>query len=71
MEDYNKGSKDFLDWTRMFKKYGGLWVALKDDQKTVIVSGKTNEDVLLKAKQKGFERPITMKIPEKLIGYVG
>ena len=71
MKDTITGGDKFLDWTHMFKKYGGLWVALKDDQKTVIVSAKSNKTVLLKAKQKGYNHPITMKIPDKLIGYVG
>jgi len=29
------------DWTKLFKKYKGLWVALLDDEKTVVGSGNT------------------------------
>ena len=30
-----------IDWTQIYEKYKGLWVALKDDEQTVISSGKT------------------------------
>ncbi len=31
------------DWTKIYKNYQGLWVALKDDEETVIASGKSLE----------------------------
>ena len=30
-----------IDWTQIYKKYKGLWVALKNDQKTVIAADET------------------------------
>lgn len=57
-----------IDWTKIYQKYKGLWVALKDDEQTVISSGKTLKETSKKAKEKGFENPIFMKIPQK-VGY--
>jgi hypothetical protein len=60
-----------IDWTKIFNKYKGLWVALKDDEKTVISSGKTAKEAWDKAKKTGYEKPILTKMPTKIIPYVG
>ena len=60
-----------IDWTNIYKKYKGLWVALKSDEKTVISSGKTAKEAWDVAQKKGFSKPIITKMPPKLISYVG
>ncbi len=60
-----------IDWTKIYKKYKGLWVALKDDEKTVVASGKTVKEVLKKAQKSGHKIPILTKMPERLVPYVG
>lgn len=60
-----------IDWTRIYKKYKGLWVALKDDEKTVVASGKTAKEAWDKAQKKGIDRPILTRMPPKLVSYVG
>ncbi len=60
-----------IDWTKIYKKYKGLWVALKDDQKTVIASGNTVKEVMEKAKKKGFKAPILFRMPAKVLPYIG
>ena len=60
-----------IDWTKIYKKYKGLWVALEDDEKTVISSGKTAQEAFEKAIKKGFKKPILTRMPEKLVTYVG
>lgn len=60
-----------VDWTNIYKKYRGLWVALKDDEKTVVASGKTVQDVMGKSTKKGFKNPILFKVPTKIIPYIG
>ena len=59
------------DWTSIYKKYRGLWVAMKDDEITVVGSGKTAREALLKAKNSGYKAPILNRIPEKLVTFVG
>ncbi len=60
-----------IDWTKIYKKYKGLWVALKDDEKTVVASGKTAKEVWEKAQKMGHKMPILTKMPERLVPYVG
>jgi len=60
-----------IDWSKIYKQYRGLWVALKDDEKTVIASGRTAKEVWVKAQEKGFTKPILTRMPEKLVTYVG
>ncbi len=60
-----------IDWSKIYKKYKGLWVALKDDHKTVVGSGKTLEKALEIAKGKGFRNPFVTKVPEEVIPFVG
>jgi hypothetical protein len=60
-----------IDWTNMYQKYRGLWVALKSDEKTVVASGKTAKTALLKAKKAGTPNPILHRVPSTLSVYVG
>ena len=59
------------DWTKLYKKYKGLWVAFLDDEKTIVGSGKTLKEALEKAQKKGFENPIMNRMPDNLNPYVG
>ena len=60
-----------IDWTKIYKKYRGLWVALLDDEQTVVGSGKTAKEALEKAQRKGYKKPILIRMPEKLVAYIG
>jgi hypothetical protein len=42
------------DWTHLYEKYEGLWVALADDEATVAGSGTCPEDALTQAKANGY-----------------
>ena len=59
------------DWTKIQKKYKGLWVALGEDEQTVLSSGKTAKEAWAKAQKKGYEKPIMAHMPEKVATYVG
>lgn len=60
-----------IDWTKIYKQYRGLWVALKDDEQTVVGSGKTARQAWDEAQRQGYEQPILTRMPDKLIPYVG
>jgi len=60
-----------IDWTKIFQKYKGLWVALRDDEVTVITSGKTVKEVMNKSQRKGYAQPILFRVPTKIIPYIG
>ena len=59
------------DWTKIYKKYKGFWVGLKNDRVTVVASGKTVREVLSQSKKKGFPNPILFRVPEEIVPYVG
>ena len=40
------------DWTKLVKAYKGLWVALAEDEMTVLGAGKTVTAAILSAKKK-------------------
>lgn len=52
-----------LDRTKLFKKYQNKWVALTDDDK-LICAGLTLDCILKEAKKKGYDNPVTTKIPD-------
>ncbi|OGJ09071.1 hypothetical protein A2456_00285 [Candidatus Nomurabacteria bacterium RIFOXYC2_FULL_36_19] len=60
-----------INWTKLYKKYKGMWVALLDDEKTVVGSGKTLKEALAKAREKGYNFPIVSRMPETLDAYIG
>jgi hypothetical protein len=59
------------NWTALFKEYKGQWVALKDDEITVISSGEVLPEVIRKAADKGYDKPILTKVPKKDVVYIG
>jgi len=52
-----------IDRTKIFKKYQNKWIAFTDDDKVISVSS-TLDEVLKIAKKKGFDNPVTAKIPD-------
>ena len=57
-----------IDWTNIFQKYKGQWIALKDDEKTVISSGKTLRETEKKAKEKGMLSMIEDGFSKAILG---
>ncbi len=60
-----------IDWTNIYEKYKGLWVALKDDEQSVVGSGNTAKEALLKAQRNGHQEPILTRMPKELVTFVG
>ena len=59
------------DWTKIWEKYKGLWVALDEDEETVLGAGKTVREALEEAKKKTDKTPYLTRMPDKLVAYVG
>ncbi len=59
------------NWTSLFANYKGQWVALKNDETTVISSGDKLAEVIQMAENKGYQRPVIAKIPKKDVTYIG
>lgn len=60
-----------IDWTKLFKKYKGMWIALEDDEVTVISTGATAKVALDKAKKSGNNNPILFRVPNKVLPLIG
>lgn len=60
-----------IDWTKIYKKYKGFWVALDSDEITVIANGKTAKEAWNNARKKGYNKPILTRMPRNLVSYVG
>jgi hypothetical protein len=60
-----------IDWTKIYKKYKGLWVALAEDEQTVLGAGKTAKEALSQANKKGEKSPILTRMPDSIVSYVG
>lgn len=59
------------DWTKLYKHYKGLWVALASDEETVLGFGKTPKEAIEKAKQKTKLMPFLTRVPQSLDAFVG
>ena len=61
-----------LDMKQVYRDYKGKWVALeKVNSNKVVASAQTLNDVLKKAKSKGFDLPWVMRIPKEILPIVG
>lgn len=59
------------DWSKLYKQYRGQWVALKQDQVTVITAADSLAEAMDAAKRLGFDDPIMTKVPGELKLLVG
>ena len=60
-----------IDWTKLFTKYRGLWIALAEDEKTVIASSKNGKEAYAQALKRGVKVPILLNVPLELKSYIG
>jgi len=60
-----------VDLRKILAKNTSGWLALTQDNRKKIASGKTLSEVLLKAKEKGIENPSVLKVPNLKTAYVG
>ena len=58
------------DWTHLFATYCGQWVALADDEVTVLASGKTARDAHAAALTH-TSLPILYRVPDSLDAFAG
>ncbi|MBI2444701.1 MAG: hypothetical protein HYV42_05710 [Candidatus Magasanikbacteria bacterium] len=60
-----------VDWSKIWEKYKGMWVALAEDETTVVGVGQTAREASDQAEQGGHVNPILTRMPERLVTYVG
>lgn len=59
------------DWTHLFAHYRGQWVALADDEVTVLAAGATATEALAASAAKGSPEPLLYRVPDSLDTFVG
>ena len=59
------------DWTKIQKKYKGQWVALGEDEQTVLGAGLSVRDAVRKAKKKSKKTPFLVHMPKEVTPYAG
>ena len=59
------------DWSLLFANYRGQWVALADDEVTVVAAAPTAKGALTASASKGTPAPILYRVPDTLDTFVG
>ena len=59
------------DWTHLFPKFAGLWVAFGKDEETIVSSAKSLKNTIKKAGEKGLKAPLLFKVPAESLPYAG
>jgi Family of unknown function (DUF5678) len=60
-----------INWEKIYQAHKGLWVALQDDEVTVIASAPTAKKALEESRKKGYQNPILALMPRDLSPFVG
>ena len=60
-----------INWENIFKNYRGLWVALAEDEKTVVASSKNAKEAYRQAVKKGLKVPIMLSVPLEIKSHIG
>jgi hypothetical protein len=61
----------FIDWTKLYLKYKGLWVALDKDNETVVGKGATAQQALDEARTNGFFHAAITFVPQEVVAFAG
>lgn len=59
------------DWTHLTQNHAGKWVALANDEETVLASADSFADVREEARKNGYDDPIFYRVPEEVEMFVG
>jgi hypothetical protein len=60
-----------IDWTNLFNKHKGMWVAIADDETTVIAAAATAKEALATSVECGLANPILFRVPDTLEAFAG
>ena len=60
-----------IDLSKTVLSYRNKWIALTPDNKKLIASGKTLNQVLILSRKKGITNPSVMKVPNIKASFIG
>lgn len=64
-------SRMTIDWTEIYKKYPGKWVAIDPDDQTTVVAADTDAKRAHAESQKKGKEGILHRVPEEVIDFAG
>jgi hypothetical protein len=64
-------STETKDWSKLIANYRGQWVALADDEVTVLAAALTAKEALAASTSKDAPAPILYRVPDNLDTFVG
>ena len=59
------------NWAKIIKKYKGQWVALAEDETTVVAASKDAKIAYAMAQKKGLKVPIMFSVPLTIKPHIG
>ena len=59
------------NWSTICDIYRGHWIALQDDEQTVIAASKDLKKTLALSAEKGNTDPIVFRVPDEIVNFVG
>ena len=60
-----------LDWTRLLSRHKGMWVALADDETTVLAAAPTAKEALEAGRSTDTPMPLLYRVPDSLDAFAG
>jgi len=60
-----------IDWSGIYSEYAGMWVALAEDEVTVLAADTDGLKALRKGRAAGKGEPTLHRVPEKIISFAG
>ena len=60
-----------IDWTDMYQRYKGQWVAIDARDETTVVAAGSDARQVFEESQRSGTRAILHRIPEKIVDFVG
>jgi len=60
-----------MDFTKIYKKYSGMWIVLDEGLKKVISFSTSAKKAYDEAIKKGYKKPTLFKVPKKNLPYIG
>lgn len=59
------------DWTKIYKKYAGKWVAIDPSDDTTVLAADADAGKAYAKGTRGGRRAILHRVPEEVINFVG
>ena len=59
------------DWTQICEQYRGMWVAIDDDEETVVAADRKLDQAIALKKALGKPNAALFRVPDEIVDFVG